>query len=160
MSSSLTSLVPVLDGTNYQQWASVMKSFLLSQRQWKVISKSAPVYKATTTTASASTSGGKKKQTEEDEGEAKELTVTTNNQEVVDNFEDLNDKAVGNICLRLHTICYQFNNVDSAQVLWSLLKDHYGQLGFTQLFLEFKGAMNTNIPQNADPRPAINKIRL
>ena len=99
MSSSLTSLIPVLDGTNYQQWASTMKSFLLSQGQWKVISKPAPVYKATTTTASTSTSGGKKKQTEEDEGEAKELTVTTDNQEAVDNFEDLNDKAVGNIRL-------------------------------------------------------------
>ena len=120
MSSSLTSLVPVLDGTNYQQWASAMKLFLLSQEQWKVISKPAPVYKATTTTASTLTSGGKKKQTKEDEGEAEELTVTTDNQEAIDNFEDLNDKAVGNICLQLHhTIGYQFNNCQHV-ILWSI----------------------------------------
>ena len=157
MSSSLTSLVPVLDGTNYQQWASAMKLFLLSQGQWRVISKPAPVFEATTTAASASTSG-KKKDAEEDEP-VEELTVTTDNQEVIDEFEDLNDKAVGNIRLRLHhTIGYQFNDVDSARTLWGSLADRYAQPGFTQLFLEFKGAMNTNIPSNADPRPAIDKI--
>jgi len=35
MSSQLTSLVPVLDGTNYQQWAAAMQSYLMSQGQWK-----------------------------------------------------------------------------------------------------------------------------
>ena len=34
MSSQLTSLVPVLDGTNYNQWAAAMQSFLMSQGQW------------------------------------------------------------------------------------------------------------------------------
>ena len=156
MSSSLTSLIPVLDGTNYQQWASAMKLFLLSQGQWRVISKLTPVFEAITTAASVSTSG-KKKEAKEDEP-VEELTVTTDNQEAIGEFEDLNDKAVGNIHLRLHTIGYQFNDVDSARALWGSLKDRYAQLGFTQLFLEFKGAMNTNIPSNTDPRPAINKI--
>ena len=77
MSSSLTTLVPVLDGTNYQQWASAMKSFLLSQGQWRVISKPAPVFEATTTAASVSTSG-KRKEAKEDKP-AEELTVTTDN---------------------------------------------------------------------------------
>jgi hypothetical protein len=35
MSSQLTTFVPVLDGTNYQQWASQMQSYLMSQGQWK-----------------------------------------------------------------------------------------------------------------------------
>ena len=30
MSSTLTSLVPILDGTNYQQWAAQMQLYLLS----------------------------------------------------------------------------------------------------------------------------------
>ena len=120
--SLTTSLVPVLDGTNYQQWASAIKSFLLSQGQWRVISKPAPIFEAATTTASTSTSG-KKKDTEEDEP-VEELMVTTDNQEVIDKFEDLNNKAVGNIRLQLHhTIGYQFNDIDSAQTLWGLLAD-------------------------------------
>ena len=48
--------------------------------------------------------------------------------------------------------------LDDILTLWGSLADRYAQSGFTQLFLEFKGAMNTNIPSNADPRPAINKI--
>ena len=37
MSSSLTILIPVLTGPNYQVWAPAMKSFLMSQGQWCVI---------------------------------------------------------------------------------------------------------------------------
>ena len=38
----LTQLVPVLDGTNYQQWASAMQSFLMSQGQWGCITTEVP----------------------------------------------------------------------------------------------------------------------
>jgi hypothetical protein len=37
MSSQLTTLVPVLDGTNYQQWASAMQSYLMAQGLWKCV---------------------------------------------------------------------------------------------------------------------------
>ena len=37
MSSSLTTLVPVLNGPNYTSWAPMMQSFLMSQGQWKVM---------------------------------------------------------------------------------------------------------------------------
>ena len=41
MSSQLTNLVPVFDGTNYQQWVAAMQSFLMSQGQWKCVKPSA-----------------------------------------------------------------------------------------------------------------------
>ena len=37
MSSSLTTLVPVLNGPNYTSWVPMMQSFLMSQGQWKVM---------------------------------------------------------------------------------------------------------------------------
>ena len=43
MSSSLTTLVPVLSGPNYQVWSTAMKSFLMSQGQWRVLSRPCPV---------------------------------------------------------------------------------------------------------------------
>ena len=43
MSSQLTNLVSVFNGTNYQQWATAMQSFLMSQGQWKCIKDSADV---------------------------------------------------------------------------------------------------------------------
>ena len=51
MSSQLTNLVPVLDGTNYQQWSTAMQSFLMSQGQWKCTKEGAdaPIISTTTT---------------------------------------------------------------------------------------------------------------
>ena len=87
------------------------------------------------------------------------VAIPNDDDEAREAFEELNDKAIGNICLRLHhTIGYQFNNVDLAHKLWTKLEGHYAKPGFTQLFVKFKGAMNTTIPANADPRPAIDKI--
>jgi len=35
MSNALTSLVLVLDGTNYQEWAKVMEAYLMSMDLWE-----------------------------------------------------------------------------------------------------------------------------
>ena len=37
MSSSI-SLIPVLDGTNYMDWSSYMKAYLMTQKAWAVVS--------------------------------------------------------------------------------------------------------------------------
>jgi hypothetical protein len=42
MSSALTNLVPVLDGSNYQQWAPPMRNFLKSQGQWLILKEDNP----------------------------------------------------------------------------------------------------------------------
>ena len=95
MSSQLTNLVPVLDGTNYQQWAAAMQSFLMSQGQWKCVKDGADV-----------------------PAEANVEDSVTNTAEIVFRLEDA-EKAMGNICLRLHhTIGYQFNSEENPADLW------------------------------------------
>ena len=42
MLSSLTTLVPVLSSPNYQVWSTAMKSFLMLQGQWRVLSQPCP----------------------------------------------------------------------------------------------------------------------
>ena len=42
MSSSLTTLVPILSGPNYQIWSTAIKSFLMLQGQWHVLSRPCP----------------------------------------------------------------------------------------------------------------------
>jgi hypothetical protein len=42
MSSALTNLVPILDGSNYQQWAPPMCNFLKSQGQWLILTEDNP----------------------------------------------------------------------------------------------------------------------
>src|SRR5258708_11101875 len=96
MSSKLSSLVPVLDGTNYQQWAASMQSYLMSKGQWKCTKLPAnpPTVKTTTVLAT----------------EDSLAYTTTEGQEELDKWNQDSEKALGNIRLRLHyTIGYQFN---------------------------------------------------
>ena len=37
----------MLDGTNYQQWAAAMQLYLMSQGQWRVITRNPPIPKFT-----------------------------------------------------------------------------------------------------------------
>ena len=141
MSSQLTNLVPILDGTNYQQWAPSMQSYLMSQGQWKCT-------KAGTIPPTII----------ETRGEDNTLISRLGENELADWNENV-EKALGNIRLRLHhTISYQFNEEESPSGLWSTLKEKYGTPGLTRAFIEFKAVMDTAIPNNSDPSPAIDKI--
>ena len=134
MSSQLTNLVPVFDGTNYQQWTAAMQSFLMSQGQWKCVKDGANV-----------------------PAEVKVEGSVTNAADIVSYLEDA-EKAIGNIRLRLHhTIGYQFNSEENPAALWQTLKKKYGVPGISGAFKEFKGIMDTQIPNNSDPSPAIDK---
>jgi hypothetical protein len=69
------------------------------------------------------------------------------------------ERALGNIRLRLHhTIGSQYGTTDHPADLWDDLKEKYGSPGMTRAFVEFKGAMDTVIPNGSDPSPALDKI--
>ena len=99
MSSSLTTLVPMLTGPNYTSWAPMMQSFLMSQGQWKVVMNPPPT--AVETSPATNT---------------KEAEIS--NQEEITTWWDLNTKALGNIRLRLHhTIQYNQHNTKTSSVM-------------------------------------------
>jgi len=143
MSSTLASFVPVLDGTNYQQWAAQMQSFLMAQGQWAITRNGVPPKAAPKATSSTSKAAATEEEAE---------TVSE------DDLEK-NSKALGNIRLRLaYNIGYQYNEVEEAKVLWDALSLKYGKPGLSKAFVEFKGAINTTIPNNADPSIALDKM--
>ena len=147
MSSNLTNLVPVLDGTNYQDWAAAMQSFLMSQGQWKVISRAGPlpVYES---------------KDKDDKGAPKDGVVPTN-ANAIEDWADTNDKALGNIRLCLNSNIRQlFKDTSTVVNLWEEIKAKYSKPGLGQAFIEFKAAMNTLIPPNQDPAPALDKIMM
>ena len=88
MSSSLTTLVPVLSGPNYQAWSVAMKSFLMSQGQWRVLSQKCPA--DITVDSRGVTITGEDVLSDED---------IVANREKIEDWEDNNQKAVGNIML-------------------------------------------------------------
>jgi len=143
MTSTLSTFVPVLDGTNYQQWSAQMKSYLMAQGQWAVIKSSRPTPSTVTTRG---------------DGETVEDITVTDMKDVLE-FNEKNSKALGNIRLRLHhTIAYQWNDEESAATLWNALSEKYGKPGLPKAFLEFKGAMETHIPNNTNPSQALDKL--
>jgi len=158
MSSTLQSFVPVLNGTNYQQWAAAMQSYLMSQGQWRVIVKTAP-----TPVLKPGAPAAAPKEDEEEGATTSAAPITPDevyeNQDVIDSWDEDVSKAVGNIRLRLHhTIAYQYNDIEDAGHLWTTLKEKYGSPGVSCAYIEFKGAMDTVIPNGQDPGPAIDKM--
>jgi len=143
MSSTLASFVPVLDGTNYQQWAAQMQSFLMAQGQWAITRNGVPPKVAPKATSSTSKAAATDEEVE---------TISE------DDLEK-NSKALGNIRLRLaYNIGYQYNEVEEAKVLWNELSLKYGKPGLSKAFIEFKGAINTTIPNNSDPSTTLDKM--
>ena len=88
MSSSLTTLVPVLSGPNYQVWSVAMRSFLMSQGQWRVLSRKCPAN--ITVDSRGVTLTGDQAPSDED---------AAANREKIEDWEDDNQKAVRNIML-------------------------------------------------------------
>ena len=165
MSSTLNTFVPVLDGTNYQQWATAMQSFLMSQGQWRVIVKNAPLPKYEDVTpvepikADDDTIDTQATRLAQAAADQAAMLTEPSNQGALDEWEELISKVVGNIRLRLHhTIAYQYNTEDDAASLWQNLLNKYGQPGISCTYIEFKGAMDTNIPSNSDPSPSLDKM--
>ena len=150
MSSSLTTLVPVLSGPNYQIWSVAMKSFLMSQGQWRVLSRKCP--DDITLDSKGNTITGEDAPSDED---------VAANKEKIEDWEDDNQKAVGNIMLRLAPQI-QGNLtpeiMDSAGILWDHLEKQYGKPGIIATYLEFKAAMDIKITDQEDPTVVIDKM--
>jgi len=169
MSSTLMSLVPVLNGSmNWQAWKPMMMNYLLSQGQWKAVTNKfpAPEYEVITRTVGQGEGGGSKTETTED------ISKPPKNQADINNWFDINDKASGNIMLHLHpTIATTVLNLLQksmeenddintmfASQAWEFLKVTYGKPGIAATYKELKATMDVIIPGNADPTLAIDTI--
>ena len=150
MSSSLTTLVPVLSGPNYQLWSTAMKSFLMSQGQWCILSHPCPRDITLDKNRNPLESDKMPSESEIDE-----------NKEKIENWEDDNQKAIGNIMLQLAPQIQgnlTSETMDRAGLLWAHLESQYGKPGIITTYLEFKAAMDIKINDNKDPTIAIDKM--
>jgi len=141
----------------------MMMNYLLSQGQWKVIQNKFPTPDYETKTITV-----KQGETETTEDTSK----SPKNQSEIDIWFDTNDKALGNIMLRLHpTIATTVLNLLQktvkentdintmfASLAWEYLEKTYGKPGIAATYKELKGAMHVVIPGNTDPTLAIDTI--
>ena len=150
MLSSLTTLVPILSDPNYQVWSTAMKSFLMLQGQWCVLSHPCP--RDITFDKDGNPLESDKMPSESDIKE---------NKEKIENWEDDNQKAVGNIMLQPAPQIQgnlMSKTMDGASLLWAHLEKHYGKPGIIATYLKFKTAMDIKIGNNEEPLATINKM--
>jgi hypothetical protein len=152
MSSQLNTFVPVLDGSNYQQWAAAMQSYLMAQGLWRVTKAGvSPPEIGMSTEVIQQTVKGKETDVE--------ITKVTNEDEII-KWSEQSEKSLGSIRLRLaENIRLQFDEITIPANLWAKLLETFGKPGMSRAFAEFKGAMDTVIPNGSDPGPAIAKIQ-
>jgi hypothetical protein len=85
--------------------------------------------------------------------------ASSNNQDEVDAWAEANDKALGNILLRLTPdIQYKYRDKTNAANLLKAIEKEYGKPGVIGIYLEFKHAMEVRIPEGQDPMPTLDKF--
>ena len=121
-SNSLTTLVPVLDGTNYRRWAELMKAYLQQQGVWIIVELPAGITEPS-------------------------LAANGSNRAEVMEWHQVQSKAMGTIRLRLNVeVAHQVADKTTAKDIWTKLSDLYGGTSAMGAFSFFKAAIGIRIP--------------
>ena len=138
MSSSLERLVPILDGTNYRDWAVLMQSYLQLQDLWEVIDGDHRMPTALTPSASAS------------------QTTAYNTAYATWNVAD--NKATGAITLRITASLRHYRAANqSARTFWGNLKTAFGAASMPTVYADFKQVINIKL-SGGNPVPEIERM--
>src|SRR5688572_23614262 len=131
MSSQLTSLIPMLDGSNYTEWSKKMRAYLQSQGVWRYTNGNIPRISF---------------------ANADQPTPAERKANVKWFSED--DKANGAIQLRVApSLSEHFGN--TSQATWNNLKTACGTPGAAAIFGDFRSAITLRISGLKHPLPEI-----
>lgn len=141
MSSSLINAIPVLDGSNFPLFEEKTETYLLSQGLASHLTEVAP------TVPTLAADGTNKDEVDEATKELKEWSKN-------------DEKARGAIRLRLAPSLVQaIKDKTTAKEIWDELKAIHSQLTLGTAYVEFKGLLETRIPDDMSPAAAISKIQ-
>ena len=133
-SNNVTNLVPILNGTNYHQWAELRKAYLQQQGAWIMISAIAGIPPTT-------------------------LNAEGTNRNNVFEWEQMEAKAQGSIRLHLNVeVSRTMQDKTMANSLWDMLKEVYGSTSAMGAFSSLKAAVGIRLPQSKHPAATIAKI--
>jgi hypothetical protein len=143
-SNNTASLVPILDGTNYRQWAVAMKALIMSTGMWVYVKGS----------IERESLPDKKEEQERLSKTCKTKIATA--QAIWDKKDGM---VLGQIMLRLsptvqqnHTTFYTFF------ALWNTLESSYGKAMASIVFKDFKDCLTAHISTTADPNIYFDKM--
>ncbi len=133
MSSQLTSLVPVFDGSNWSTWSKAMTAFFMSQGLWGYVAGTiaVPVVGAGPPPVTAT-----------------DVALWNKNDEM----------ARGNLTLCLSPAIRQAVTGNTSQILWDAIKDWYGAVSMPHIYKDFKEAISIRFNPNQHPTPQFEKM--
>jgi hypothetical protein len=131
MSTALNTIVPVLDGTNYQVWMRAMKAFLRSQDLWFYVN-------GTWTRPGFA-----------DPANPTDAEIAARNL-----WDSNSNKAMGFITLHLTPIIQdKVESINTAALVWTRLETDYSAISPTQVFDLYKKTLTFRIDQKKPPCP-------
>src|ERR1700744_3657853 len=141
MSSQLTSLVTLFDGSNWGIWSRAMKAFLMSQGLWGYVNGTItmPVITA-------------------DPNIAAQVADHTAQQAALTAWNKADDQALGSIVLRLKPELQQHVTQATAATVWDALEQRYGAATVPSIYKDFKEAISIRINPNQHPAAQFDKL--
>ena len=125
----------------------------MAQGQWRLMKKGKPTKKVRPPIAAVPATD------ETEEIPAQESSTADVDEAELETWEENNVKALGNIFLRLSPdIQAKHKSQEDAWALYQAIDAEYGKPGVMGIYSEFKNALDIQIPGNADPVPAIDKM--
>ncbi len=134
MSSQLTSLVPVFDGSNWSTWSKAMTAFFMLQGLWGYVAGTIPVPVV---------------------GAAGPPPVTAADVALWNKNDEM---ARGNLTLRLSPAVQQAVTGNTSQILWDAIKDRYGAVSMPCIYKDFKEVISIRFNPNQHPTPQFEKM--
>ena len=135
MSNTLTTLVLLLDGTNYHKWSKAMQAYLMSMDLWEYAN-----------------------------GDESELTLPANpsTEQCATHkaWKSSNQKALANLVLRVAPIIWvDLDALNTVDTVWNHLKLYFDVVQPTTVFKDFKDAISIRIDATKHPLPQINCLQ-
>ena len=135
-----TSMIPILDGSNYGAWSKVMCAFLRAQGLWQYVNSHIEHPNILNP-----------KKSTEDELKANKATLTE--------WDRMDNMAIGHMTLRLSaSIQEEVSSLNTAFSIWDHLEDCYGKATPTTIYKDFKEALSVHLHTDQNPSPSMDKM--
>ena len=146
-SSSVLNTLPILNGSNYTQWAVEMQSYLMTQGLWMILS-GIETMPAELSAAAEGTKGGPTAK-EVQERYKEHLEFFRRAQQIVGAISLKVDKLLKNAIVK---------ETDPSKI-WNALKNKYGKTTAPAIFANFRALSSIRVPPNAHPALALGQIQ-
>jgi hypothetical protein len=145
MSSALLNIIPVLNSTNWLSWAKSIDAYVMSEGCRHVLTTLRPSIPVAVT----GTDGDITNQSEIDKATKKQ-----------EDWNKDNERVMGYICLRVSPdVAQLIKGKNTAKKMWDSLKKGHSRQTLANAYVEFKGILDTRIPEDQSPGPALAKIQ-